>query len=229
MLCVGSSQTITVHYATADNSATVADADYVPASGTVTFAPGSTNQTVTVLVNGDTKFEPTESFFVNLDTPVNATIADSQGVGTIVNDDSQPTISINDVSHNEGNAGTTSYDFTVSLSNDRKSAVKGQSADPGGTRIVTDTDYVPASGTVTFAPGSTSQTVTVLVNGDTKFEPTEDFFVNLDTPVNASISDGQGVGTIVNDDSQPTISINDVSHNEGNAGTTSYDFTVSLS
>src|SRR2546430_5583237 len=58
------------------SSATVADADYVPASGTVTFAPGSTSQTVTVLVNGDTKFEPTEDFFVNLDTPINATIRD---------------------------------------------------------------------------------------------------------------------------------------------------------
>src|SRR5207244_2749600 len=108
---------VTVHYATQDDTATTADGDYVAASGTVTFAPGQTTQTVTVLVNGDTKFEPTEDFFVNLDTPVNATIADSQGQGTIVNDDTQPTIAINDVTLPEGNAGPTLFSFTVSLSN----------------------------------------------------------------------------------------------------------------
>src|SRR3989442_797822 len=159
MLCVGSSQTITVHYATADNSATVADADYVPASGTVTFAPGSTNQTVTVLVNGDTKFEPTESFFVNLDTPVNATIADSQGVGTIVNDDTQPTISINDVSHNEGNSGTTSYDFTVSLSNPSSQTVTRSEEHTSELQSRPHLVCRPLLDTNTFAPGSTSQTV----------------------------------------------------------------------
>src|SRR2546426_318453 len=221
MLCVGSSQTITVHYATADNSATVADADYVPASGTVTFAPGSTNQTVTVLVNGDTKFEPTESFFVNLDTPVNATIADSQGVGTIVNDDTQPTIAINDVSHNEGNSGTTSYDFTVSLSNPSSATITVHYATADNTATVADADYVPASGTVTFAPGTTSQTVTVLVNGDNKSEPDDIFFFNDTATTKISTLSLHDALPIFNDDTQPTITINDVSHNEGNSGTTS--------
>src|SRR5207249_3280659 len=99
------------------DTATVADNDYVAASGTVTFAPGVTSQPVTVIVNGDTKFEPNETFFVNLSNPVNATISDNQGVGTIVNDDGQPTISISDVSQNEGNSGTTPFTFTVTLSN----------------------------------------------------------------------------------------------------------------
>src|SRR5207247_1719904 len=165
-------------YATADNTAT-APSDYTSASGTVTFAPGVTSQTVTVLVNGDTTFEPTESFFVNLDTPVNATIADSQGVGTIVNDDTQPTIAINDVSHNEGNAGPTSYDFTVSLSNASSATITVHYATADNTATVADADYIAASGTVIFAPGETSHTVTVQVVGDTKFEPTETFFVNL--------------------------------------------------
>src|SRR5207245_2485311 len=139
-------------------------------------------------VNGDTTAEPDETFFVNLSSPTNATIADNQGVGTIVNDDGQPSISINDVSHNEGNGGTTSYDFTVSLSNASSATITVHYATADNSATVADGDYVPASGTVTFLPGETSHMVTVLVNGDTTFEPTESFFVNLDTPVNATIS-----------------------------------------
>jgi hypothetical protein len=222
-------QTVTVQFATADGTAMVADADYVAATGTVTFLPGQTGQTVTVQVNGDTKFEPDETFFVNLSAPSNATIADGQGQGTILNDDPQPTISINDVTANEGNAGLTSFTFTVSLSNPSSQTVTVSYATADGSATVADGDYVAASGAVTFAPGETSQPVTVQVSGDTKFEPTEDFFVNLSNPVNATIADGQGKGTILNDDAQPTISINDVSANEGDAATTPFTFTVSLS
>src|SRR5437016_1181433 len=228
-LSAGSSQTITVDFATADDTATVADNDYVAASGTVTFAPGVTSQPVTVSVNGDTKFEPNETFFVNLSNPVNATISDNQGAGTIVNDDGQPTISISDVSQNEGNVGPTVFTFTVSLSSASFQTITVNYATADGTATVADGDYVAASGTVTFLPGVTSQPVAVTVNGDTKFEPNETFFVNLSNPVNATISDNQGVGTIVNDDGQPTISISDVSQNEGNAGPTVFTFTVSLS
>src|SRR5204863_6808745 len=83
-----------------------------------------------------------ETFFVNLDTPVNATIADGQGVGTIVNDDTQPTISINDVSHNEGNSGTTSYDFTVSLSNASSQTITVHYSTADNTATVADADYI---------------------------------------------------------------------------------------
>src|SRR5207249_1632324 len=75
-----SSQTITVNYATANATATLADNDYQNATGTVTFAPGQTNGTLTVLVNGDTKFEPNETFQVNLSSATNATIADNQAL-----------------------------------------------------------------------------------------------------------------------------------------------------
>jgi hypothetical protein len=86
-LSPASGQTVTVDFATADGSATVSDGDYVAASGTVTFLPGTTSQPVSVTVNGDTKFEGNESFFVNLSNAVGATIGDAQGQGTIVNDD----------------------------------------------------------------------------------------------------------------------------------------------
>ena len=74
--------------------------------GTLTFAPGVTTQPVNVTVNGDAKNEANETLTVNLNGPVNATIADGQGIGTIVNDDAVPTLSINDVAVAEGNAGT---------------------------------------------------------------------------------------------------------------------------
>src|SRR5205814_1376519 len=222
-------QTTTVNYATADATATLADNDYQNATGTVTFAPGQTNRTQTVLVNGDTKFEPNETFQVNLSGATNATIADNQGVGTIINDDGAPSITINDVTVTEGNGGTASAIFTVSLSNPSSQTITVNYATADGTATLADNDYQSASGTVTFAPGQTTQTITVLVNGDTKFEPNETFQVNLSGASNASIADNQAIGTIATDDSQPTININDMTVTEPDTLTTNAVFTVSLS
>ncbi len=80
---------MTVAYATANGTAT-AGSDYVAKSGTLTFAAGTTQQTIDVTVNGDTVVEPNETFVVNLSSPSGATIADSQGQGTISNDDTAP-------------------------------------------------------------------------------------------------------------------------------------------
>jgi hypothetical protein len=87
-LSAASGRTVTVRYATANGTATTADADYLAASGTLTFAPGVRTRLVNVTVNGDVKNEASETFFVNLSGAVNATIADAQGTGTITNDDS---------------------------------------------------------------------------------------------------------------------------------------------
>jgi len=200
-----SPDTVTVDFATADGTATVADGDYQSNSGTLTFVPGDTSEPITVLVNGDTKFEPNEDFFVNLSNPVNGTIADGQGEGTIVNDDPVPAISIDDVAVDEGNFGTTPATFTVSLSNPSFQTITVDFATADGTATTADGDYLPAAGTVTFLPGDTSENLTVTVNGDTKVEPDEDFFVNLSNAVNATIADGQGEGTIVNDDLSPNV------------------------
>ena len=222
-----SGQTVTVNYATADGTA-IAPSDYTAASGTLTFAPGTSTQTVTVLVNGDTLAEPNETFVVNLSNPTNATILTGQGTGTIVNDDGVPLISINNVSQNEGNTGTTSFTFNVTLAPASGQTVTVNYATADGTAIA-PSDYTAASGTLTFAPGTTTKTATVLVNGDIANEPNENFTVNLSSPTNAAIGTGQGIGTIVNDDATPTLSIDNVSQNEGNTGTTAFDFTVSLS
>jgi hypothetical protein len=228
-LSPSSTQTVTVQYATAPNTA-VSPSDYAAASGTVTFTPGQTSQLVSVTINGDTTFEPNETFNVNLSNAVNGTIADAQGVGTITNDDTQPAISIGDVGVTEGNAGTTTATFTVSLTNASSQTVTVNYATAGDT-ATSGTDFVATSGTATINPGFVSTTVNVTVNGDTTFEGNEFFFVNLTSPTNATISDNQATGVINNDDAQPTISlaIDNVSVTEGNAGTSTAGFTVSLS
>lgn len=222
-----SSQTITVDYATANSTAT-AGSDFVAATATVTFTPGQTSRPLNITVNGDTVFEQNEAFNVNLSGASNATISDSQGVGTITNDDAQPTISINDVSVTEGNAGTTTANFTVSLSNASSVVISANYTTADGSASA-GSDYTLNSGSVSFAAGETSKSISVTVSGDTTFEGNETFNVNLSNATNATFADSQGVGTINNDDSQPAISINDVSVIEGHAGTTNATFTVSLS
>jgi hypothetical protein len=210
-----SSQTITVNYATADGTATVADLDYVAKSGTLTFLPGVTSQQVGVTVIPDTKFENNETFALNLSAPSNAVLG-TNGTGTILNDDSAPTISINDVSQAEGNSGTSTMTFTVLLSNPSAFPVSINYATADGTATVADSDYVAKSGTVNFTAsgpppadgnvvstvGNISQPISITINGDTKVEPDETFFVNLSggSGYTAAGSDFTGQGTIQNDD-----------------------------
>jgi len=86
-LSAASDKTISINYATANGSATTANNDYAATWGTLTFAPGETTKTITVQVNGDRKKEANETFFLNLGGALNAFLGDSQGLGTILNDD----------------------------------------------------------------------------------------------------------------------------------------------
>jgi Calx-beta domain len=109
-------------------------------------------------------------------------------------------VTISSVSKKEGNSGTTAFVFTLAVSGTPLSTVTVDWATGGGTAPAV-TDYLPANGTVSFAPGVTTKTVTVQVVGNTTPEPNETFFVNLSNPSpNAYLGDAQGVGTILNDD-----------------------------
>ncbi|WP_456362372.1 putative Ig domain-containing protein [Xanthomonas arboricola] len=185
--------------ATADGTAT-AGVDYVASSLTgQTIPAGSSSATFTVLVNGDTLSEPNETFFVNVSNVTGASVGDGQGQGTIVNDDALPALSIDDVSVNEGNSGTTTATFTVSLSAASGQTVSVNYITADGTATA-GSDYSARSGTLTFAPGVTAQGVAITVNGDTAVEPNETFSVGLSGASNASIARATGTGTIVNDD-----------------------------
>src|SRR5581483_10536183 len=148
-----------------------------------------------------------------------------------VNDcNAPPNLTINDVSASEGNSGTKTFTFTVSLS---KPALAGgvtfDIATADGTATVAGNDYVARTLTSqTIAAGQQTYTFDVTVNGDTTVESDETFFVNVTNVTSATVLDGQGLGTIQNDDT-PSLSINDVTQNEGNSGTSTASFTVTLS
>jgi len=207
-LSAPSSEQVTVQYATANGTAT-AGSDYTATSGMLTFTPNQQSQTITVQVNGDATYEANETFFVNLSGATNATIAKAQGVGTITNDD-LPTLSINDVAVTEGHSGTVAVNFTVSLlpaSNQTVTVAYATASGATSGSATAGSDYAATAGTLSFAPGQTTRTVTVDVLGDTTPEPEEVFYVDLSNPTNATIVDGQGVGTIINDDSPSQASI----------------------
>jgi hypothetical protein len=198
-LSAASTQAVTVSVSTANGSAT-ADGDYLSQTTTLTFAPGATARTLTVSVNGDTIDEANEDFFVNLSSPAGATIADSQGKGTIVDDDAPPTIAISDASVVEGNSGPQFAVFTVSLSQASAQAISFSFSTASGTASA-GKDYTAIAATrLTFAAGEISKTITVQVKSDKTVEDNETFFINLSNAIGATISDAQGIGTILNDD-----------------------------
>ena len=164
-LAAPSNKTVTVNYNTV-NGAAKSGSDYQAASGKLTFAPGQTSKAILVPVKGDRLGEPDETFVVKLQGAKNATISDGQGVVTIVDD--EPRISICDASVMEGNSGTTLMTFTVRLSAAYDQAVAVNYATADGSATTADNDYLRNSGTLTFAPGETSQVITVSVNGDTR-------------------------------------------------------------
>ncbi|HJU41009.1 MAG TPA: Calx-beta domain-containing protein [Tahibacter sp.] len=216
-------------FATANGTATTTDGDYAANSGTGSIAAGGTSTTVTVTVNGDAKFENDETLTVLLSGLSNATAGDMIATGTITNDDAQPTLSIADVSTTEGNAGTTTATFTVTQSAASGLPTTFDLATLDDTATTAGNDYVAASETgVTIAPGDTTATFAVTINGDATAEPDETYFVNLTNAGNASIADGQAVGTIANDDVavSPSLSIGNATVTEGDNGTVDATFTI---
>jgi hypothetical protein len=197
-LSAPSTQPVTVAYATGNGTAT-AGSDYQAASGTLTFAPGETTKTITVLVNGDRVAESNETFVVNLSGATNATIADGQGVGIIFDD--EPRISIGDVTKAEGRKNqTTLFTFTVTLSAAYDQPVTMSFQTVNGTAKAGE-DYVSRAGTIAFAPGETTKAITIEVKGNNKREANETFYLDLfGLSGNALFTKSRGLGTILNDD-----------------------------
>ncbi|MGQ0620015.1 MAG: beta strand repeat-containing protein [Panacagrimonas sp.] len=203
-LSQAASGTVTVGYATANDSATVADADYAAASGSLSFAPGDLSKTVTVQVNADTKFELNERFFVNLSNAVGTTIADGQGVGNISNDDTQPSVRFTQAASSVSE-GVGAVNLAVELSNPSYQAV---SFSVSGTPAP-GTDYSGlTTGPITVAAGNTTATVSLTVTNDTLFEPDEVVTLALASPVSASLgSTSQHAMTIQDDDATALASL----------------------
>ena len=174
--------------------------------------------------------EPNETFFVNVTNITGATAATRQGLGTIQNDDN-PTLTIDDVSRSETN-GTAFFNFSVHLSTPDHGDISFDIATAPGTAVA-GTDYVHKNLHVEVSAavfsGFDTYLFQVTVNGNAVFEGDDTFFVNVSNVTGATVVDGQGLGTIRNDDAAPSFSIGDVSLIEGDSGTQLMSFTVTKS
>ncbi|QDU27718.1 Calx-beta domain protein [Anatilimnocola aggregata] len=199
----------------------------------LTFAIGETAKTVTVKVAADTGHEPDESFQVKLSAPVNATIADDTGTGTILNDDTVTASITKTLSLAEGNTGTTAAEFTVTLDKASSADVVIPWSFTHGTTSVSDFDSLVTTGNVTILAGQTSAKIPAfLVTGDLRVELDETFSVTLGAPVTAGVvlsADQVGTGTIENEDSAEIVITAPVAAPEGSTGNTNPEFTVTLS
>ncbi|GEP54509.1 Calx-beta domain-containing protein [Reyranella soli] len=113
-----------------------------------------------------------------------------------------PTISIDDASITEGDSGTSQLTFTVKLSQAATGPVTVSYSTANGTATA-GSDYSALTGTLTFAAGETTKTITVPITGDTTVEADETFTINLANPSGGTIADGAATGTIVNNDVAP--------------------------
>ena len=224
-LSESNTQSVTVVYQTANGTAS-AGADYTATSGTLTFPPGTTARTVAVPVVTDALDEDDETFSLVLSGPFNATLG-GNGTATILDDDAAPSLSAADCLGLEGTGGNGSCTLTASLSAVSGKQVTVAYATLDGT-AGSPGDYVGASGTFTFAPGTASVSVPVAFVGDTLDEPDETFVFNLSGVQNATLLDAQGQVTI-DDDDGPTVAVSSPSVTEGDVGTTQAAFTLSLS
>ncbi len=187
-LSAPSTKTVKVDYKSIDGTAK-AGSDYDAVSGTLAFAPGQTRASILVLVHGDTQVEPDESFFIKLSNARNATITDSTGVVALLDDgDAKPGISISDASGVEGDGLT----FTVTLSMPSTETVTVDYSTSWG-----------SYGTLTFAPGEMSKSISIGTLDDSVYEP-QSYYVTLNNASpNARILDGEGFGTVYDNESGP--------------------------
>ncbi|WP_413699250.1 beta strand repeat-containing protein [Psychromonas sp. KJ10-10] len=224
--------TVSFNYTTTD-----ADGNDYTAVNSVVILAGETSATFNITTIDDSFAEGSEDFTISIDSvtsggleDVQVSTSDNAITTTIIDSDAVPSILIDDQTVNE-DAGTIT--FTVSLSNPSTSIVSVDYVTNDGTATV-GTDVQNDSGTLTFAVGETSKTITLSVNDDDIYEISENFTIDLSAPVNATIADNQGTGTINDEDGttpgdkegdQPSLSVSTASAVEGDVEI----FTVSLS
>ena len=225
----------TVDYAVSGNGASAASAnDFTGGAfpaGTVTFGAGEVTQTITISVAGDSDVENDEGFTVTLSNPSGTLIDNESASGSILNDDTSVSIAQADASKAEGDSGTTEFTFTVSRTGDLSSAGNVTYTVSGNGATADDfADGVFETGTVSFAAGEDSQTVTIDVAGDLDVEADEGFTVTLSNATGgASIAMAAASGTIRNDDADLSITADDATKSEGDSGSTAFTFTVTRS
>lgn len=207
LLSGASGKTVTVDLAYT-GTATGSGTDYTASGTLIVITPGNTDGAVTVTAVQDALDEVDETIIVDIDAVTNGTEDGTQQQIVIINDDDPlPTISIDDVTVTEGDAGTVNARFTVSLDAVSAKTVTVDYTTTDSSATTGDSDYVLNTATLTFNPGDTTKTIDVTVNGDFNDENNEEYTIDLTNPGNATISDAQGVGTITDDDDSYDVTV----------------------
>ncbi|MDP4625328.1 MAG: glycoside hydrolase family 9 protein [Akkermansiaceae bacterium] len=191
---------VTVDWATEDVTA-LADQDYTTASGSLTFAAGELTKNIAVTILGDAQEEPNETFHIVLNNANGAPINKATAIGTLVNDDFAPGLSITGGSVIEGDPGNNlDLTFTVTLSPPAENPVSVDYASSSGT-ATSGTDFTPVSGILLFNPGETTKTITTPIIGDSDQEFPETLTITLTNPTGGStIRTAQAIGSIYDND-----------------------------
>ena len=172
--------------------------------GTVTFAANSPTATVTIDPTADTTVEPDETVSLTLVAGTGYTIGTTTAITRTIQNDDFPALSIQDAAIREGNSGSKNLTFTVSLSQASPQSISVNFATVSptsqGHTATPNFDYTPTSGTLTIAAGQLTGQINVPIIGDTLDENSETFVVNLSNAMGATLLDGQGIGTIEQDD-----------------------------
>lgn len=236
-LAPAASQAAQVTYVTFDDTAE-AGVDYLFGSGVVTFLPGETSKSIRVAVLGNRSAQPNRQFSVELSLPENGIIIKPKGAGWILDDDGSdreqeadlhplPVIAVTDAFGIEEPLSEQSrLQFVVRLSEAHPDPVIVAYNTIDG-QAVSRVDYSPASGQLTFEPGETNKVVSVEILADGLSEAEERMILRLSTPVNAVIGDGEGTGTIADDD-PALFSIQDAAVLEGDTASGQAIFSVTL-
>ncbi|HEY4376385.1 MAG TPA: Calx-beta domain-containing protein, partial [Acidimicrobiales bacterium] len=185
-----SGKAVTVHYATADGSATAGSGAYTPTSGTLTFPSGTTTKPVDVVVPANAG---AGTFSLTLTAPTNATLGTATATGTI--GAPAPTMAIADASVVRPASGTTGLDFPITLSAASPTDVTVHYATTNGTAAAL-VDYQATTGTLTIPAGQTSGLVTVPIIGNQNDQPDRQFTVTLSSSNQATLTRSVATGTV---------------------------------
>jgi hypothetical protein len=197
----GAGGAVSVAYGTSSGTA-IAGTDFTAVSGILNFADGETSKTISVPLIDDAIFEGDVNawFTVSLSNPTGgANLGTASIAVSIADNDPRPVLSINDVRIIEGNSGTKTATFTVTLTPAVVVAVSTLVSISPGTATAGDFDLFSPF-TLTFQPGDTQKPVNVVIHGDLDVEADEVFYVSLASPTNATLGKSTGTGTIINDD-----------------------------
>ncbi len=192
----------TFTYTTEDGSAVAGD-DYEAVTGEITFEPGELLQEIRVPIIDDLETEPTETFRVRLSGDG---LSDGEAQGTIQDDDAPLTVSIHDESASEG-AGSLLLPVRLNRVSSQLVTVQFASSDETANA---ESDYVASRGIVIFERGSTEGKIRIQVLEDSEVESEETFHVMLSNARHATIAQGTGTGTILDNDGNPGVSVQGV-------------------